>query len=126
MKVLVVEDSPTILMTMKVMLTSMGFEVDTAESAEDAMALLQADPVAVYDLIITDLHMPGDNGITLIRKVKALPGFEGVPILILTAETEKHERASARQAGAAGWLVKPVPHARLLDVIRIVLPTFPG
>ncbi|MDX8389838.1 MAG: response regulator [Mariprofundaceae bacterium] len=124
LRALLVEDSPSVLVTLKMMLVSLSFEVETAECAEDALVLLQAKEDFQPDLIITDLHMPGDNGITLISKIKAKPAFKETPILILTADTEKNERQAAKAAGAMGWLVKPITHARLLDVIRKVLPSY--
>jgi len=124
LKAMIVEDSPTVLMTIKLMMTSIGFEVSTAESAEDALLLLAPNSDYQPDLIITDLQMPGDDGITLITKIKAHDIFKNTPILILTSDTEKTERQKAKDAGAVGWLVKPIAQARLLDIIKKVLPNF--
>ncbi len=124
LKAMIVEDSPTVLMTIKLMMTSIGFEVSTAESAEDALLLLAPNSDYQPDLIITDLQMPGDDGITLITKIKAHDVFKNTPILILTSDTEKTERQKAKDAGAVGWLVKPIAQARLLDIIKKVLPNF--
>jgi two-component system chemotaxis response regulator CheY len=66
--------------------------------------------------------MPNMGGIELIKKARALPGFRFLPILTLTTESQQSRRDEGKQAGATGWLVKPVGGADLLKVIKQVLP----
>ncbi len=119
-KVMLVDDSPTILMSMESILSKAGFAVTKASDGNDALGKLKAGEKP--DLIITDLNMPGMDGITLIREARKLPGVRFTPILVLTTESQQAKRQEARKAGATGWMVKPVPAQDLLKVIHQVLP----
>jgi len=66
--------------------------------------------------------MPGMNGIELIREIRKLAAYRFLPILVLTTESEQTKRSAAREAGATGWLVKPVPPEKLLEVLQQVAP----
>lgn len=119
-RIMLVDDSPTMLMSMSDILTKGGYETAQAENAEKALAHLDAG--VKPDLVITDLNMPGMSGIDLIKKIRALNGFRFVPILMLTTESQQAKRDEAKAAGATGWLVKPVPPKDLLGVIKQVVP----
>jgi two-component system, chemotaxis family, chemotaxis protein CheY len=117
--VLLVDDSPTILMSMSAILKKNGFDVATAVDGQDALAkVLSVKP----NLIISDLNMPRMDGITFVKGARKLPGVRFTPILILTTESEMSKRQEAKAAGATGWLVKPVTPQDLLKVIRQVVP----
>jgi len=117
--VLIVDDSPTILMSLSAILTKHAFTVVTAVDGQDA---LDTVPTARPQLIITDLNMPRMDGTTFVSRVRTLPGMRFVPILMLTTESDPAKRQQAKSAGATGWLVKPVAPDALLSVIRQVLP----
>jgi len=116
--VLLVDDSPTMLASMTGMLTKAGIAVDSAKDAQEALAKLRGSPA--LRLIITDFHMPGMNGVELIREVRRMPPYRFLPILVLTTDSEQSRRDDARAAGATGWLVKPVASEKLLQVIAQV------
>ena len=118
--ILIVDDSATILMSMETILSKTGFTVAKATSGEEALSVLQKG--LKPNLIITDIHMPGINGIELIRKVKGMAGYQFIPILVVTTESQQSKRDEARAAKATGWLVKPVKPDDLLRVVRQVLP----
>lgn len=118
--VLLVDDSPTILLSLSALLTQAGYGSVQAAGAEQALAILGASKPP--DLVITDLNMPGMNGIELIRTIRKLPGFRFVPVLMLTTESQAEKRAEARAAGATGWLVKPVQGIELVKVLEKVVP----
>ena len=86
----------------------------------EALAKLRAGPP--LRLMIVDFHMPGMNGAELIREVRKLSPYRFLPILILTTESAQAKRDEARQAGATGWLVKPVAAEKLLQVVEQVAP----
>jgi two-component system chemotaxis response regulator CheY len=117
--VLLVDDSPTILLSLSALLTQAGYGSVQAAGAEQALAILRATKPP--DLVITDLNMPGMNGIELIRTIRKLPGFRFVPVLMLTTESQAEKRAEARSAGATGWLVKPVQGTELVKVLEKVV-----
>lgn len=114
-----VDDSSTVLLSLSAILSKAGYGVEKAASGEEALTKLQGG--VKPDLIITDLNMPGMNGIELIKKVRALPAFKFVPILFLTTESQQEKRAEAKAAGASGWLVKPVNGDELLNTIKLVV-----
>jgi two-component system chemotaxis response regulator CheY len=119
-KILIVDDSPTILMSMQGILERAGHTVSKAASAEQAVTLLQGG--LKPDLVITDLHMGEMNGIELVRQVRKMAGLQFVPVLLVTTESQQDRRIDAKAAGATGWLVKPVQSDALLQVIKQVVP----
>lgn len=118
--VFLVDDSPTMLAAMTGVFDAAGIAVEKARHGQEALTRLRAGgPVR---LMIVDYHMPGMNGVELIREVRKLPAYRFLPILVLTTETEQAKRDQARAAGATGWLVKPVPPDKLLQVVQQVAP----
>ncbi|WP_028535507.1 response regulator [Paludibacterium yongneupense] len=118
--ILIVDDSATMLLSVRNNLEIAGFKVETAEDGVKALGKLKAG--LKPDLVITDINMPNMNGMELIRNIRALPGFRFTPILTLTTESQAAKRDEGKAAGATGWLVKPVGGADLLKIIRQVLP----
>jgi len=118
--ILVVDDSATMLMSLKTTLAMGGYQVETASNGQLALDKLNAG--AKPNLILTDVNMPVRGGMELIGKARALPGFRFIPILTLTTESEAGKRDEGKRAGATGWLVKPVSGNDLLKVIKQVLP----
>jgi two-component system chemotaxis response regulator CheY len=117
-KVFLVDDSATMLMSLKGTLEISGYQVDTASDGEAALGKLKGG--LKPDLIITDINMPRLDGIGLIREARKLLRF--TPILALTTESQQAKRDEAKKNGATGWLVKPVGGGDLLKVIKQVLP----
>ncbi|CAM2998589.1 Chemotaxis protein CheY [Methylobacterium mesophilicum] len=118
--IMIVDDSPTMLMSIEGILSKAGLGVVKAASGEQALATLQAGTKP--NLLITDLNMGAMNGIDLIRRVRKLPGLQFIPILMLTTESQQDKRNEAKSAGATGWIVKPVDPEALLKVIRQLVP----
>jgi two-component system chemotaxis response regulator CheY len=120
MTILVVDDSPTMVMSLKATLSMNGFLVETANNGQVALDKLKLG--IKPNLILTDVNMPVMGGLEFIGKVRALPGFKFIPILTLTTESEASKRDEGKRAGATGWLVKPVSGDDLIKVIKKVLP----
>ena len=120
MKVLVVDDSITMVLSLKTTLTMNGLEVETASHGKAALDKLTAG--LRPHLILTDINMPVMGGLELITKVRAMPGLKFLPILTLTTEGDSAKRDEGKRAGATGWIVKPVSGDDLIRVIRKVLP----
>jgi len=119
-RILIVDDSPTILMSMQGILERAGHTVSKAASGEEAVAVLKGG--LKPDLVITDYHMGAMNGIDLVREVRKMPGLQFTPVLMVTTESQQEKRVDAKAAGATGWLVKPVQPDALLQVIKQVVP----
>lgn len=118
--ILIVDDSATMLMSVKSTLEMNGFKVETAKDGVQAIDKLKTG--VKPDLIITDINMPNMGGLDLIKNVRTLPGFRFTPILTLTTESQAAKRDEAKKLGATGWLVKPVSGPDLVKVIKQVLP----
>lgn len=118
--ILLVDDSATLLMSMEAIIKKGGYGVQKAKNAEDAIQKLGGG--FKPDLIITDLNMPGMDGIALIAHLRKMAGLRFTPILMLTTESQQTKRQQAKAAGATGWLVKPVDSQQLLSVIKQVVP----
>lgn len=117
--ILLVDDSTTLLMSMKAILEKAGYTVQTATGGDAALKLLATQKP---NLMITDLNMPGMDGITLIKEVKKLPACRFMPVLVMTTESQQQKRTDARAAGATGWLVKPVKPEELTEVLKKLIP----
>jgi two-component system chemotaxis response regulator CheY len=116
--IFVVDDSATMVMSVKSTLEISGFKVETA--SDGVQALDKIHKGLKPDLMITDINMPRMDGIELVRQARKVLRF--TPILLLTTESQQAKRDEAKKLGATGWLVKPVGGADLLKVIRQVLP----
>lgn len=116
--VLTVDDSASIRQMVAFTLKSAGYDV--IEAADGNAGLAQAKSNNVQ-LILTDQNMPGMDGLTLIKSLRALPNFKATPILMLTTESSDAMKSQGRAAGATGWLVKPFDPQKLLEVVRKVI-----
>jgi two-component system, chemotaxis family, chemotaxis protein CheY len=92
-----------------------GYRVRQAEDGEAALAKLAGTRP---DMVITDLNMPRLDGIGLIRRLRADPKLAGVPIVMLSTESEEGKKQAGKAAGATGWIVKPFDQARLVAVVK--------
>ena len=116
--ILVVEDAPVNLKLIRLLLTHEGFEVRTAERAEDALKML-----ANYrpELILADIQLPGMNGLEMARRVKEDPKTRSIKVVALTACAMKEDRERALRAGCDDYISKPIDTAVLPFKVREVL-----
>ncbi|TWB28312.1 two-component system chemotaxis response regulator CheY [Nitrospirillum bahiense] len=116
--VLSVDDSSSVRQMVKLTLSGAGYDV--VQASDGAEGLAKAKDTAV-DLVVTDLNMPVMNGLDLIRALRQLPAYRGVPILFLTTESDADMKQAAKAAGATGWITKPFQQEQLVAVVRKVL-----
>jgi two-component system, chemotaxis family, chemotaxis protein CheY len=117
-KVLIIDDSITMRQMVAFTLEKAGHEVHSAESG---LAALKITDKERFDLFITDLNMPGMNGLELIKELRMRQASRSKPILVLTTEADAEKKAAGRAAGATGWIVKPFDPSALLAVLPRVL-----
>jgi len=117
--IMLVDDSATILLSISNILTKAGYAVEKASNAAEGLTKFKGG--VKVDLLITDLNMPGMNGIEFIKAVRTLPNYKFMPILFLTTESQQSKRLEAKAAGASGWLVKPATADELLGTIKLVI-----
>lgn len=105
LKVLVVDDFPTMRRIVKNLLKQLGFE--NIDEAEDGLQALSKLKTASYGLVVSDWNMPNMEGIDLIRKIRQDPALKDTPFLMVTAEAEKEKVIEAIKAGVDNYIVKP-------------------
>lgn len=111
-RILVAEDSPTQAEHLRAMLEAEGFEVASAANARAALALIAGES---FDLVLTDVTMPGVlNGVGLVRALRADPATEAVPVILVSTHGEEEARIEGLAAGADDYIVKPFGGRELL------------
>jgi|WetSurMetagenome_2_1015567.scaffolds.fasta_scaffold245619_2 DNA-binding response OmpR family regulator len=116
--ILIVDDEPDIRQTLRVFLETAGYRVS---EAGDGMEALRVAKVASPDLILLDLNMPGPNGLTILKKLKADPGFRA-SVMVLTAGTDMESALAGIAAGADAYMTKPATRDQLLAQVTELMP----
>ena len=116
MRILIVEDEPDLLDALKKQLQSSGYSVDGCGNGLDAEDYLK---MATYDAVVLDIMLPGIDGLTLLKKMRA----EGntTHVLLLTALDSIENKVNGLDAGADDYLVKPFAYDELLARLRVLL-----
>ncbi len=115
-RVLVVEDSVGVRELQRSILEGAGYDVTTAIDGTDGAARLQQEPV---DLVLSDVEMPGMDGFTLTRTLRATRGWENVPVVIMTSRGDDVDKRAGMDAGADAYLLKSeFDQHVLIDTVR--------
>ncbi|HUR68755.1 MAG TPA: response regulator [Candidatus Thermoplasmatota archaeon] len=114
-KVLVVEDNLLNQKLTRTILKVNGFEVEVADSAEDALRLLDT---LRPDIILTDIQMPGIDGVQFAKIVKARTDLAGIPVVALTAYAMRGDREHFLAQGLDGYISKPIDAQTFPEVVR--------
>ncbi len=122
-RVLIVDDNESNRMILHTLVTGWGMADDVAEGAVAALesAANAAREGRPYELAILDVMMPEKDGLQLARELRHHPGCAGLRIVVMTSLLQRGHAEQARQAGAMGYLPKPVRHDELRDCLRTVL-----
>lgn len=115
---LVVDDDREIRGLVSQFLTKHGFRVSQARDGKEATRVLETSRV---DLVVLDLMMPGEDGLSICRRLRADPATETLPIIMLTAMGEETDRVVGLEMGADDYLAKPFGPRELLARIKAVL-----
>ncbi len=115
--ILTIDDSASIRQMVAITLSAAGMDVIEAVNGEDGYTKAIGQTVHA---VITDLNMPVLNGIEFIRKYRQHPSSKGVPIILLTTESDDELKRQAKEAGATGWIVKPFKQDQLLAIVKKV------
>lgn len=116
--IMTVDDSPSLRQMVSFTLRMAGFSVAEAADGAEGLKLAQS---SVLSMIVTDLHMPNMDGIEMIRRIREIPSYKYVPIVLLTTESEIAKKAEAKAAGATGWIIKPFQPEHLLAIVKKVM-----
>jgi len=122
--ILVIDDNMVNLKLATEVLLSCGYRVLRAEDAEEALALLD---IHMPDLVLTDISLPGMDGLELTRLLKADPRFRHLPVVALTASAMKGDEARVLQAGCDAYIAKPLDTRKLsAQIARFLGDRVPG
>jgi CheY-like chemotaxis protein len=115
---LIVDDNPTNLKLAGDVLECEGYSVLRAGDAEQAQEILKH---TTPELILMDIQMPGMDGLTLTRLLKADPAYQHIAILALTSFAMKGDEQKAREAGCDGYITKPIDTRKLPAQVAEIL-----
>jgi two-component system response regulator MprA len=118
-RVLIADDSETILLLLRTRLEMEGYEVSTAADGEQASAALAAGGGEGPDLILLDAMMPHKSGLEVLRELRE--AGDETPVLIVSAHREEEKQGEAGELGAAGFIGKPIDFDDLLGRIRTLV-----
>jgi len=117
-RILVVDDQESMRSLLKDMLDVIGYEVTLAEGGEEALRLLNT---LDFDLVLTDLNMPGMDGTALLRAIKA--GKADLPVVIITGYGTFHTEKRVMREGANGYISKPCTLSKIENTLSSVFST---
>jgi CheY-like chemotaxis protein len=121
--ILVVEDNETNQMLVRAVLELDGYRVAVASSAGEAWDEVRRNTPS---LILMDVQLPGQDGLSLTRELKADPATSGVPVVALTAHAMNGDRELALEAGCAGYIAKPIDTRTFAGQVRLFLADRPS
>lgn len=125
MTVLVIDDSRDVHTQVQIFLRSTVATIHSADSVATAYALLGLEeggrPNAAIDLILMDINMEEVNGIAATKRIKAVPEFQDVPVLMITGDTSKESLMAAFAAGAVDYITKPLNKIELVARVHSFL-----
>lgn len=121
-RILVVDDNPANVKLARFVLERRGFVVGVATNGVEALREIEAAPPV---LVLMDVQLPGVDGLTLTRQLKAAPRTRGIVIVAFTAFAMEGDREKALAAGCDGYLSKPIDTSTFADQVAAFLPTSP-
>ncbi|MCC5882580.1 MAG: response regulator [Halomonas sp.] len=117
-KVLVVDDEPNIVLSLEFLMQQAGFDVDTADDGEGALAKVEASPP---DLILLDISLPGISGFDVLEQLRQDSRHARLPIIMLTAHGREVEREKGLALGADDYVTKPFSTQALVEKVKSLL-----
>jgi DNA-binding response OmpR family regulator len=117
-QVLIVDDAPTIVISLEFLLKREGYRVSVARDGEEGLAAIRD---ARPDLVVLDVMMPKLDGFAVLEAVRADPAVAGTRILMLTAMGREADQKKALGLGADAYLAKPFSTHELVDLVRELL-----
>ncbi len=113
--IMIVDDSISMRQIVAIALTGAGFTVIESYNGKDALSKLNGERVHLF---ISDLNMPGMDGISFVKALKEHPAYKFSPVLMLTTETQEHKKLEGKAAGVRAWMTKPFRVEQLLAAVE--------
>ena len=122
-RILVVEDSPTVISLVEQLLCSVGHKVHTARDGLTALAAVRA---LVPEIILLDIRLPHVDGFEVCSILQRNPDYQSIPIVMMSGLNDQTSIEKARSVGAVGYLTKPFENADLVEAVERNLVTRQG
>jgi len=116
--IMTVDDSASMRQMVTFVLRGGGYEVLEAEDGLDALSKLKGRELHLF---LSDINMPNMDGIEFTRRLRGMPQYKFVPIVLLTTESHPEKKQEGKAAGATAWIVKPFNPDQLLAVVKKVM-----
>lgn len=113
-RILLVEDEPNIVVSLTFLLERAGFEVATESNGQNAIDSILDDPP---DTLVLDVMLPGLDGFEILRRVRADPRVDKLPVLMLTAKGQREDRKNALEIGADMFITKPFSNTEVVEAV---------
>jgi CheY-like chemotaxis protein len=120
-RILVVEDNDMNMQLVEFLLEEGGYAIVKATSGEEALAITRDASAPAPDLILMDIHLPGMDGLSVVRAMKEDPHTGRIPILALTAHAMRGDKDRFLEAGCDGYISKPIDVKTFLSSIESYL-----
>jgi len=117
-KVLVVDDSPSVLAILNDILEDLGYAVTSACNGQEAYTQVESTK---FNMIVTDLKMPVMDDLEFVKLAKQLSNCKFVPVVMLSSEENEDKIAEARRAGVSTFIKKPINEGQFTAMLKIVL-----
>lgn len=121
--ILIVDDEPIMLEILNEYLTDMEFSVVQATNGLEAWLLLQ-NPKHQFDVVILDRIMPNMDGLDVLKKIKAHPKLNKIPVIIQTGAIEKHEIQEGLHEGCYSYLTKPYNESQFVTIVQAAVSDY--
>jgi CheY-like chemotaxis protein len=116
--ILIADDAPHLLMLLQHHLKNPNYALEMASSGEEALVRAGACRI---DLMLIDVDLPGIDGLETVRRMKKLPGYAELPVVVMTGGSSNEIRERAQEAGATSFFSKPYSPKDLLDQVAQLL-----
>lgn len=118
--ILIVDDSASLRQVVAIALKGAGYDVIEGSDGNDGLSKLDGKKI---NLIISDVNMPGMDGLTMVTEIKKMPNYKFTPIIMLTTEAGADLKARGKAAGVKAWVVKPFKPDQMLDAVsKLIMP----
>lgn len=118
--ILIVDDSASLRQVVAIALKGAGYDVIEGSDGNDGLSKLDGKKV---HLIISDVNMPGMDGLTMVTEIKKMPNYKFTPIIMLTTEAGADLKQKGKDAGVKAWVVKPFKPDQMLNAVsKLIMP----
>lgn len=120
--IVLAEDSPPNRKILTHLLEKMGFKVIACENGQEALNALTSSPDNSIKVLLSDIMMPTMDGLELLRQVRANDKYKDLPVVLITAVSEKDYIERARAMNVSGYILKPVTFQRVFEKMKALFP----